>query len=296
MSKKTLKKVILISSVVLVALVMSGCSVPTDPETNKVIQITPDTTWKQTFDSENWFSAIFVWPLAQFLNFLTPKVGVAGAIAIVTLLVNAVLMIATLKSTIATQQMQLLQPELEKIQKKYEGKEDDASKQKQALEMQKLYQKYDVNPFSMLLVTFLQFPIIIAMYQAVQRASEIATGTFMGLDLQVTIWNGIKSGLWGYLAIFVVMGILQTLSSLLPQFLAKQRAKKEAEIHHKKPVETNSSQQKMMQVYMIVMILVVGLMWPAAMSIYWAIYSCVTILKTLITQKIIEDKKAKEKK
>lgn len=296
MSNKSLKKVLLISSVVLVALTLTGCSVPTDSETGAVIQITPDTTWKSTFDSENWFSAIFVWPLSQLINHLAPTIGVAGAIAVVTLLVNAVLMLVTLKSTIATQQMQMMQPELEKIQKKYEGKDDDASKQKQAMEMQKLYKKYDVNPFSMILVTFLQFPIIIAMYQSVQRASAVVNGTFMGLDLSVTVWNGIKGGQLGYLGIFVVMGCLQTVSSMLPQYLAKRRAKKEAELHHKKPADTSNSQQKMMQIYMIVMILVFGLMWPAAMSIYWAIYSCVTIIKTLLTQKIIENRKAKEKK
>ena len=78
--------------------------------------------------SENWFSAIFVWPLSQLINYLTPKLGVAGGIAIVTILVNAVLAAVTLKSTIATQQMQLLQPELNKITKKYEGKTDDASR------------------------------------------------------------------------------------------------------------------------------------------------------------------------
>ena len=49
-----------------------------------------------------------------------------------------------------------------------------------------------------------------------------------------------------------------------------------------------------MQIYMLVMILVFGLMWPAAMSVYWTIYSLVTIVKTLIVQKIVDDRQAKE--
>jgi YidC/Oxa1 family membrane protein insertase len=243
--------------------------------------------------SENWFSAILVWPMAQVLNYLSPYIGVAGAIALLTLVVNAVLMIFTLKSTIATQQMQMLQPEMEKIQRKYEGKDDEASKMKQAQEMQALYKKYNVNPFSMILVTFLQFPIIIAMYQAVQRATAVKTGTFMGLSLETTILNGIKAGQWGYLGIFIVMGAAQYASMMLPQYLAKKKAEEEAAKHHRKPPENNNP-NKMMQYYMLVMILVFGLMWPAAMSIYWTIYSLVTILKTLLTQKIIDNQKKAE--
>ena len=188
-----MKKLLLISSLVLVAVVLTGCSIPTDPETKEIIQITPSTTFSEIMKTENWFSAILVWPMAQILNKLTPVVSVAGAIAILTIIVNGILMIFTLKSTVATQQMQLLQPEMEKIQRKYEGKTDDASKMKQAQEMQNLYKKYNVNPFSMILVTFLQFPIIISMYQAVQRASAVKTGTFFGLSLNQTILEGHKA-------------------------------------------------------------------------------------------------------
>ena len=291
----TAKRLLLASSVILIALILSGCRIPMDPETNEIIQITPQTTFQEIMSSESWFSAILVWPMAQVLNHLSPYIGVAGAIALLTLVVNAILMVFTLKSTIATQQMQMLQPEMEKIQRKYEGKDDEASKMKQAQEMQALYKKYNVNPFSMILVTFLQFPIIIAMYQAVQRATAVKTGTFMGLSLETTVLNGIRSGQWGYLLIFIVMGICQYGSMMLPQYLAKKKAEEEAAKHHRKPPEANNP-NKMMQYYMLIMILVFGLMWPAAMSIYWTIYSLVTVLKTLLTQQIIDNQKKAEGK
>lgn len=289
----SVKKLLLISSLVLFALMLTGCRIPTDPETNEVIQITSETTFQEIMASESWFSAILVWPMAQVLNKLSPFIGVAGAIALLTLMVNAVLLVFTLKSTVASQQMQLLQPEMEKIQRKYEGKDDEASKMKQAQEMQALYKKYNVNPFSMILVTFLQFPIIIAMYQAVQRSTAVKTGNLMGLSLETPISKGIMSGQWGYLVIFVVMGICQYVSMMLPQYLAKKKAEEEAAKHHRKPPE-NKNPNKMMQYYMLVMILVFGLMWPAAMSIYWTIYSLVTILKTLLIQKIIDNQQKAE--
>jgi YidC/Oxa1 family membrane protein insertase len=290
------KKLLLITTVVMAAFVLTGCTIPTDPVTKEIIQITPSTTFQEIMASENWFSAILVWPMAQVLNHLSPVIGVAGAITVLTVAVNGLLMIFTLKSTVATQQMQLLQPEMEKIQRKYEGKDDEASKMKQAAEMQALYKKYNVNPFSMILVTFLQFPIIIAIYQAVQRASAVRTGTFFGLSLETTILNGIKSGQWGYLGIFIVMGLCQYASMMLPQYLAKKKAKEEADKHHRKAPEAAGAQSKMMQYYMLVMILAFGLMWPAAMSVYWTIYSLVTIVKTLLVQKIIDKQKKAEGK
>ena len=287
-----MKKVLLLSAVVLFAVSAAGCSVPTD-ETGAVKQITSSTTFNETMNSENWFSAILVWPMAQVLNRLAPSIGVAGAIAVLTIAVNAILLVFTLKSTIATQEMQMLQPEIEKITRKYEGKTDQASQMRMAQEQQALYKKYNINPFSMILVTFLQFPIIIAMYQAVQRATAVKTGTFMGLSLETKVLDGIRGGMWGYLLIFAIMGLAQYVSMMLPQKLSKKRA--EAAKHHRRPdAPANSSQQKMMQIYMLVMILVFGLMWPAAMSVYWTIYSLVTIVKTLIVQKIVDDRQAKE--
>lgn len=286
-----MRRILLLGCVVFAAVLLTGCAIPTDPETHEIIQITPTTTFSQIMSTESWFSAILVWPMAQFLNLLTPYIGVAGAIALLTIIVNGILMIFTLKSTIATQQMQLLQPEMEKIQRKYEGKDDDASKMKQAQEMQALYKKYNVNPFSMILITFLQFPIIISVYQAVQRSTAVKTGTFFGLPLDQTIMNGLRNGQWGYLGIFIVMGVCQYFSMQLPQMLAKKKAEEEAAKHHRKPEVAQNQQSKMMQYYMLVMILVFGLMWPAAMSVYWAIYSIVTIVKTLLVQKIIDNRK-----
>ncbi|NLC97003.1 MAG: membrane protein insertase YidC [Erysipelotrichaceae bacterium] len=282
-NKKLLMLLVIISALFLV----SGCSSPTD-ENGKVIMITSSTTFKQIFDTESWFSALFVFPLSYSINLLTPKVGVAGAIATVTVLVNGVILLLTMKSNVQTQQMQLLQPEMDRINKKYEGKTDDASNMRKAQEIQSLYAKYNINPLGTILVTFVQFPIIFAMFQAVQRAESVAKGSFIGLSLEQSPWNGIKSGQYLYIAIFIVMMITQVSSMMLPQFIAKNKAKKEAEKRHKKPEQSNNPNQNMMY-YMMIPILVLSITWPAAMSIYWIINSLVNIGKTLIVQKVISN-------
>lgn len=293
-SNSSVKKVMMVMTIVLCAVVLSGCRVPTDAS-GAIKQITMDTSFQDIMNSENWFSAILVWPLAWTINMLTPKIGVILAITFVTIMVNGLLLAVTMRSQIGMQEMQLLQPELEKIQRKYEGMTDTASRTKQAGEMQALYAKHHVNPGTMMLVQFLQFPIIIAIYQAVQRASAVKTATVGAMSLETTVWNGMKSMRWEFFVLFIIMGSAQFISMSLPMWINKKKAKEEAARHYRKPdMPKQSSQMQSMQYYMLAMILVFGLMWPAAMSVYWTIYSLVTIAKTFIVQKAIEKHRAEQ--
>lgn len=292
------KKLLTIVTLLVVAVTLTGCSVPRNAD-GSIVLIKLGTTFQEIMDSESWFSAFFVWPLAEWINHMSPVVGVGGAISVVTIVVNGILALLTLKSTIGMQQMQLIQPELEKLKLKYEGRNDDTSKMRQAQEMQALYKKYDINPASSMLVTFLQFPVIMAIYMAVQRSYAVATGTYMGLDLQVTpltgmqnIINGDAKG-WLFVILFVFMGGCQYFSMKLPMMIQKKKAAEEAAKHHTKPTAT-STQSKLMQYYMTGMIMVFGLMLPAAMSLYWAINSLVNVVKTLLVQKYIDNHNAKK--
>lgn len=287
------RKKLLVLLLVLGALfLLSGCTAPVD-ESGKIVQITTDTTFKDMFQSESWFSALFVYPLSQAINHLAPSVGVIGAIALVTFVFQAFVLLLTLKSTIQAQQMQLIQPEMLRIQKKYEGKTDDASKMRQYNEMQALYKKYKINPFGSMLVTFIQFPIIIAMYQAVQRSYAVTYGTVnwgsISFSLEQTPWNGIMEGNFIYLVLFALMGAFQFLSMMLPMWIQKSKAKKEAAKHHRKPEQIQNPMGNMMY-FMMLPILVLSIMWPTGMTVYWIISSFVNIVKTLLIQYVFIDK------
>lgn len=230
-------------------------------------------------------------------------VGVGAAITLVTLAFNALLGVLTLKSTVGAQKIQLIQPEMERIQRKYEGRNDDASKMRMATELQNLYTKNHINPLGSMLVQFVQLPIIMAMYMAVQRSEAVATGTFLGMDLQISSLNGMKGMFHGdmngfmFLLLFLFMALCQYLSMKIPMFIQKRKAEKEAAKHHRKPqVAQNTTTNKVMQIYMMVMILIFGLTLPAAMSLYWAINSLVNILKMFLVQKYIDNTEKKEGK
>jgi len=264
---------------------ISGCTRVIDGNGNvlpdKIISTT--TQLSQILADESWFSAFFVFPLAQVINFLTPVIGVALAIVVVTVAIKALTFGFTVKSTVASQKMQVLQPEMTAIQKKYEGKKDEQSRMKQAQEMQALYTKHKINPFGTILVAFIQFPVVIAMWQAVQRSEAVLNGVLLGAELNVTPLTGILAGQWLYLVIYVLMGLFQIGSMLLPAYLAKRTAIKSGK---KAPA---NSQQGMM-IGMFVFIMFISINWPTAMSLYWLVSSAAQVAQTLFIQHNYIDK------
>ena len=292
------KKLLALMAIVTIVVTATGCTAPKDAN-GHIILISNTTTFGDIFQSENWFNALFVWPLSWVLNHLAPIITVGGAIAVVTAVVNGLLAVFTLKSQMGMQRMQMLQPELNKIQRKYEGRDDQASKMRMAQEQQQLMKKYDVNPGSMMLVQFIQLPIIMAMFMAIQRAEAVVNGTFLGMNLQVKpseafglLFKGDLSGL-PYIILFLLMAVTQVVLVLLPMYFQKKKAEAEAAKHHRKPEPTNN-QNMMMQMYMIVMVLAFGLMWQSGMSLFWFIRNIVDIIKTIIVQNIMENNSQKE--
>ncbi len=292
------KKLLALMAIVTIVVTATGCTAPKDAN-GHIILISESTTFGEIFQTENWFSALFVWPLSWVLNKLAPVITVGGAIAIVTVVVNGLLAVFTLKSQMGMQRMQMLQPELNKIQRKYEGRDDQASKMRMAQEQQQLMRKYNVNPGSMMLVQFVQLPIIMAMFMAIQRAEAVVNGTFLGMNLQVKpseafglLFKGDLSGL-PYIILFLLMAVTQVVLVLLPIYFQKKKAAAEAAKHHRKTESTNN-QNIMMQMYMIVMVLAFGLMWQSGMSLFWFIRNIVDIIKTIIVQNIMEKNSQKE--
>ncbi len=65
--------------------------------------------------------------------------------------------------------MQMMQPEIKAIQKKYENKTDNASMMAQQAEMKALYEKYGTSMTSGCLPLLLQMPIIFALYRIIMN-------------------------------------------------------------------------------------------------------------------------------
>ena len=284
------KKKLLLLSVLLLAFV-AGCKSYVDPETKKVMEeyiIYTTTTFGQVME-EGWFAAFFVWPLAQVINFFGNMTDAGIGILIATVLFNVIIAVFSIKSQVQSQKMQMIQPELNKIQAKYEGKTDDASRMRMSQEMQNLYAKYDINPFSSILILFIQMPVLMAFYYAVQRAGVVVKGTFLGIDLTLTPGDGLSSGQFVYIVIWVLMILCQFLSMKMPMWLAKQKEKKNGvkKKAYAQPKQEGMDQTTMMTIMSTGMIAWIGFTWPVAMSYYWAVSSLVRICQNLIVNTFI---------
>lgn len=271
-------------------LLLAGCQRNVDGQGNVLPEriIYLDTPWSAMLN-ESILTAVLVYPLAQLINFIGGLTG-SGVLGVVitTLLYNVLTIALSIKSTVSSQKMQMIQPELNKIQAKYEGRNDDNSRMQMYQEQQALMQKYGVNPMASLGTAFLQFPIMIAMFYAAQRADVVVNGTFLGVPLQKTPWDGFTNikEYWPLVLIFVIMVIMQFASSMLPKYLADKKRKSQK--GYKAYADDGSAQNNQMNTMMytmIIMVVLLGIRWPSAMSVYWGVSSFANILKTLFIQR-----------
>lgn len=96
-----------------------------------------------------------------------PNIGLA--IIFYTILVWMLLTPLQIKQQKFSKMTAVMQPELQKIQKRYKGKADMVSKQKMQEETMAVYEKYGVSPTGSCGQLLIQFPLIIALYQIIYR-------------------------------------------------------------------------------------------------------------------------------
>lgn len=264
---------------------LSACTNVIDPKTHLIYPdkiISLSTSFGTIFSSESWFTAIFVYPISQAINFLAVYVGVFFSITLVTIAIKLFTLSFTIKSTVASQKMQMINPELKRIQDKYAGKTDNQSKMAMGQEMNALYAKHNINPFGAILIMFIQFPVIIAMYQAVQRADAVVNGSFFGSSLQLSPLGAFDKGIYIFMVIFILMGVFQFLSMKLPMWLQKLNNP----VKEKKYAEGKKSGPNMdvMMYSSIGMIMFLAINWPTAMSLYWLVTSIAQVAQTVFIQ------------
>ena len=104
----------------------------------------------------------------------------AVAIALLTIVVMIVVFPLTRASARSMMRMQLLSPEMKKIQARYKAKPGTPASERQELrtkmneEVMALYRENGVNPTGGCLPMFLQFPILIVLYDVVRGLSKMS--------------------------------------------------------------------------------------------------------------------------
>lgn len=221
---------------------------------------------------EGLWETLFVKPLAWLIIKLKSIVKNYGiAIIVLGILIRLILAPFTQKTAVQSEKMKEMQPELDKINKKYEGKEDQESLNKKSMEMMSLYKKYNINPFSSCLFAFIQIPLLMAFYEAINRVPVIFEGDLFGLILGSTPLKAMTSGHIEY--VIIVLLIVGTT-------IISQRLNKTASMPSNDGMDPN-----MMMNMMVVMIAVMSLNFSVALSLYWIASTLFTIVQNLIVKK-----------
>jgi YidC/Oxa1 family membrane protein insertase len=110
------------------------------------------------FDPIAYFFANFLLLLYDFLGQQT-----VAAIAVLTLLINLLVLPLTLKQQQSSRKMQEFQPEIEKLQKKYGN-----DKERLSQEQMKLYKEAGINPMGGCLLLIIQMPIWFGLIGAIR--------------------------------------------------------------------------------------------------------------------------------
>jgi len=199
--------------------------------------------------------------------------GASWALAIVglTLVIRAALIPLFVKQIKSSRNMQLLQPRVKELQKKY-----GHDRERLAQETMALYKETGTNPFASCLPILLQMPIFLSLFRlldlaakgevrgvlTVEQANQFANAELFGVKISSTFLSA--NGDFGVMALAVVLVLAMTATTFLTQ---RQLMSKNM------PADAMSgpyAQQQKMLLYVLPLVFAVGgIAFPIGVLIYW---------------------------
>ncbi len=152
-----------------------------------------------------WFSRLVIIPCFDFLGRFISNYGLV--ILLMTIFIKLLISPLTIKSYKSSAKMQVIKPEVDKLNAKYPN-EKDAMKKQQA--MMDLYQKAGISPMGGCLPMLLQMPILFAMFRFFPASIELRQQKFLWADdlsAYDSIWDfGVNIPLLGdHLSLFALL-------------------------------------------------------------------------------------------
>lgn len=202
------------------------------------------------------------------------------AIIIVTIIFRVILAPLMHTQTKSSYQMNKIQPEIEKIQQRFEGDQMRINE-----ETQKLYAEAKFNPLAGCLPMLLQMPIFIALFQVLREMgtrAEVSNYTFYQIipDLVKSPSDVFAVGFVPFIPYFILLLVFAG-ATFLPMILQQ--------------VGNTSKQAKqtlIMGAFMSLFMLWIGWGSPAGVLLFWGTSSVLGIAQQQITQRMLKKKDA----
>ncbi len=215
-------------------------------------------------ESKGFWNEFIVWPLVSVIKYFAELLGsYALGIIAVTIIIRLAILPLTIKQIKSSKKMQEIQPKMKELQAKYSSK-DAVTQQKYQQEMMALMRDSGANPLAGCLPILVQMPILIGFYHAISRMNATPTfdlGTFLIFPLaEPSAVLAICAGIFQFLVLMTGPAI-------------------------------DNPQMKIMMYIMPVMIIVLGMTFPAALSLYWVVGNIVSVIQNLVIYKPWNKKK-----
>jgi YidC/Oxa1 family membrane protein insertase len=204
-------------------------------------------------------------PLFNLLVFIyntVPYADLGVAVILLTVIIKLLLFPLGLKAMKSQKEMNEIQPEVKKIQKKYK---DD--KEVQAKKILEIYKEKNINPFSGILVLIIQLPILISLFQIFRKGvgeeemSQLYSFISSPATIDTTFLNVIDlSSPSSFLAVLAAGGQYYQMK------ISTQSPEKKQE-----KSDTAKMIQKQMLYFLPVFTFIILLTIPSAVGLYWII-------------------------
>jgi YidC/Oxa1 family membrane protein insertase len=226
----------------------------------------------------SWWDVIALQPVLNSLIALSNVLGgsFGWSIVVLTVVVRLILLPLTIRQTQSTKAMQLLQPKIQELQKKYAK-----NQQKLQQEMMRLYKEAGVSPLGCLWPLIIQFPIWIALYQSIQLALAASPGALLDLSQRLYSWPivsqaiplnenflGLKLSQLGSASPFFILPILVGGTMWVQQKMVT-------------PPAADPRQRSMTSMTTLMMPLLFGLFtlsFPSGLALYWVVSNIIGIV------------------
>ena len=227
-----------------------------------------------------WFSRLVIIPCFDFLGRFISNYGLV--ILLMTLLIKLIISPLTIKSYKSSAKMQVIKPEMDKINAKYPNEKDAMKKQQATME---LYQKAGISPMGGCFPMLLQMPILFAMFRFFPASIELRQQKFLWADdlsAYDSIWDfGVNVPLLGdHLSLFA---LLMTVTMF---FYSKMTSAQMSD-------DPNMAGMKFMSLYLMpIMMFFICNNLSAALSYYYLLSNIITMGMTWYIRKYVvtEDK------
>ena len=226
----------------------------------------------------NIFELIFLQPLFNLLVYfynIVPGNDIGLAIILVTIVLKLVLLPFTLRMLRAQKGLQELQPKLQVLQKKHKGDKEALGRA-----TMELYKREKINPFSSCLPLLIQLPFLFAVFRVFRDGFQPEKlNTLYSFVFNPGSLNTMSFGV-NMAEPFILFAVLAGLAQFWQTRMLTHD--KQPKVPGAKDEGMAAAMNKQMMYVMPIITVVIGATLPGGLSLYWFVFTLLTVLQQYI--------------